>query len=269
VSITENRNNFCCVDKYISIGSFSMRLGSRKKQRIQEILPPRHQQRLELRPVSDVAQLLGKMPERASGPPTSPIEDISFVPATSSREAMPDNLIYTDPTARIAKHAIKHATKQNDKPLKRPTDRTATTDRPAGEVAPAAEGSTSCITPPPQLQINDPVAAISSKIVKKEDKIAKKTTTEKQKLKGKKAKPQLITPVEYARVLHGKAAATRTNNSDEERSSKIQKQRKRAVKFLAGKNVFYTGGDMKYASETTRGRMDIVCEQFLLSISTF
>jgi hypothetical protein len=68
----------CCVDNQISIGSFSVRLGSRKKH-IQEVIPSRRQPRLELRPVDDVAQFLGKKPEHAPDPPTSPIEDVSFV----------------------------------------------------------------------------------------------------------------------------------------------------------------------------------------------
>jgi DNA polymerase lambda len=93
------------------------------------------------------------------------------------------------------------------------------------------------------------------------DKDVKKTTTEKQKSKAKKVKPQLVTPAEYARMLQGKAAAASAGNNDEERS--LKKRKSSLVRFLEGKNIFYTGGDMKYATETTRGRMDIVCEPSL------
>ena len=233
-----------------------MRLGSRNK-RIQEVIPSRRQPRLELRPVDDVAQLLGKGSERAPDPPTSPIEDVSFLQATSSRKVLPQNSIQKDSTTRIAKHAIK----QNDKPLKRTVRHTVTVDQPAGDVAPAVEGSTICNTPSPQQP--NLVVATFPKTSKKVDKDTKKTMNEKQKSRGKKVKPQLVTPAEYARMLQGKPAAASAGNNDEERS--LKKRKSSLVRFLEGKNIFYTGGDMKYATETTRGRMDIVCEQSLQS----
>lgn len=68
----------------------------------------------------------------------------------------------------------------------------------------------------------------------------------KVKTKGKKEKPHQMTPEEYAKYIIEKAA----NSTSKRKSS--------TVKFLEGFNIFYTGGDMKYASERTRGRMDIV-----------
>jgi hypothetical protein len=70
-----------------------MRLGSRNKQ---EVIPTRRQQRLELRPVADVAQFLGKKSGHVADPPTSPIEDVSFVPIapiTPSRKVIPENSV--------------------------------------------------------------------------------------------------------------------------------------------------------------------------------
>ena len=244
------------VDNQISICSFSVRLESRNK-RIQEVIPSRRQQRLELRPVDDAAQLLGKKLEHAPDPPTSPIEDVSFVQATSSRNVLPQNSIQKGSTTRIAKHAIK----QNDKPLKRTVHHTVIVDQPAGNVAPAVEGSMIFTTSSPQLQPDSVVATTSKKV----DKDTKKTTTEKQKSKGKKVKPQLVTPAEYARMLQEKAAVASAGNNDEERS--LKKRKSPLVRFLTGKNIFYTGGDMKYATETTRGRMNIVCELSLQSTS--
>lgn len=236
---------FC--DSFISIDSFSM--GQRRKQRVQEVLPARRQ-RLELHPVSDVAQL-GKKPEHASGPPTSPIEEISFVHAKSSRHVVSANLVSINSKTRTAKHAIKHT----ERPLKR-----LAVDQAAGEVPLAPGHSLICSTSSPQSQINDPVDTTSSKTSKREEDNAKKTKIDKPKVKGKKAKPQLVTPVEYVRMLQEKAAAACVNSNDEGRSLG-QKQRKYpASRFLEGKNIFYTGGDMKYASATTRGRMDIVCK---------
>jgi DNA polymerase lambda len=64
---------------------------------------------------------------------------------------------------------------------------------------------------------------------------------------GKKEKPQLMTPTEYAQRLMDNAA-------------KVAEGRKSSViKFLEGKNIFYIGGDMQYAGERTRGRMELVC----------
>jgi hypothetical protein len=48
-----------------------------------------------------------------------------------------------------------------------------------------------------------------------------------------------------------------------------QKSSKRYPKYLKGKRIFYVGGDMQYAGERTRNRMEIVGAPFLLSIIPF
>jgi hypothetical protein len=62
----------------------------------------------------------------------------------------------------------------------------------------------------------------------------------------KKEKPALVTPLEYARKLQ------------ESMQSMGQKPSKRYPKYLRGKRIFYVGGDMQYAGERTRNRMEFV-----------
>ena len=59
----------------------------------------------------------------------------------------------------------------------------------------------------------------------------------------KRGKQVLISPVEYAQR---KAATNLPGNS--------------MVQFLEGKCIFYIGGDMQYAGERTRKRMELVCQ---------
>lgn len=59
----------------------------------------------------------------------------------------------------------------------------------------------------------------------------------------KRGKQVLISPVEYAQR---KAVTNTPGNS--------------IVQFLEGKCIFYIGGDMKYAGERTRKRMELVCQ---------
>lgn len=68
---------------------------------------------------------------------------------------------------------------------------------------------------------------------------------------GKKEKQGPIGPIEYAQQLLEKAGAS-------------VKRKNSAIKFLEGKNIFYIGGDMHFAGERTRGRMDLVCPRILI-----
>ncbi|KAG8215109.1 hypothetical protein J3R82DRAFT_8560 [Butyriboletus roseoflavus] len=57
-----------------------------------------------------------------------------------------------------------------------------------------------------------------------------------------KDKPKLITPLEYAQKLQ----------------SSLDLHVKLKTNYLKGKRIFYVGGDMLYASSTTRGRMEYI-----------
>lgn len=65
-----------------------------------------------------------------------------------------------------------------------------------------------------------------------------------KKQSGKKEKPRLMTPAEYAQQLL---------------ETHAERYKSSVIKFLEGKNIFYVGGDMQYAGERTRGRMELVC----------
>lgn len=64
-----------------------------------------------------------------------------------------------------------------------------------------------------------------------------------------KDKPNLVTPLEYAQKL----------------LSCLDPHVKPKMNYLKGKRIFYIGGDMVYASATTRGRMEYVCHLHILS----
>lgn len=65
--------------------------------------------------------------------------------------------------------------------------------------------------------------------------------------KGKttKAKPELVTPAEFARRLRARAAAPRAAAAG-------------ASQYLQSYVIFYAGGDLTYASARTRGCMSYV-----------
>ncbi|KAF8841652.1 hypothetical protein BDN67DRAFT_900977 [Paxillus ammoniavirescens] len=100
----------------------------------------------------------------------------------------------------------------------------------AGSNAPDVEASSS--THPP-----DPKEPKLRRTVSSARKNKESSSTAKG---GKKAKekPQLVTPLEYAQKLLLRLPLVRKAN------------------YLKGKRIFYVGGDMKYASTKTRGRMD-------------
>lgn len=99
-----------------------------------------------------------------------------------------------------------------------------------------------------------PVGKAAIAVTSKQEKKTVKQPAEK-KGKGKKEKPQPMTPTEYARNLNEKLAAAASNAAE---SSSSKPKKKASIKYLEGKHIFYTGGDMKHASEMTRGRMDLV-----------
>ncbi|TFK29191.1 hypothetical protein FA15DRAFT_664515 [Coprinopsis marcescibilis] len=74
----------------------------------------------------------------------------------------------------------------------------------------------------------------------------KKAKNEKPLAKHKKEKPKSMTPSEYAQHLQSTAAELRP------------KRRGTGIPFLEGYKIFYTGGDMRIASETTRKRMELI-----------
>ena len=183
-------------------------------------------------------------------PPTSPIEEISVVLPPAALESQVENKtsmskasdLYLEVKERIAKHS---SIKQRDRVLKRGSSKmTASVD----------ESSIIYVSSSPSSRPSSPIAAAKSAITVTSKQGQKKTKQAVEKKKGKE-KPQPMTPTEYARSLNEKLAAAASDSAD--RSTSNPKKRT-PVKFLEGKYIFYTGGDMKHASEMTRGRMDLV-----------
>jgi hypothetical protein len=114
----------------------------------------------------------------------------------------------------------------------------------------------------PDGSISDIQNASSSSIVAGPSKVKKPQTELKSgtKTKGKekakaKVKPQLVTPLEYAQKLQEKMMLVAD-----------KKLKPGAYKHLKNKKIFYIGGDMQYAGDRTRGRMDYVNLSYALSM---
>ena len=183
-------------------------------------------------------------------PPTSPIEEISVVlPPAAPENQVKDKTfmsktsdLYSEVKERIAKHS---SIKQRDKLLKRGSSKMT---------APVDESSIIYVSSSPSSRASSPIPAVKSAftVTSKQGQKTRKQPVEKRK---GKEKPQPMTPTEYARSLNEKLAAAASDAAD---SSTSKPKKRTPVKFLEGKYIFYTGGDMKHASEMTRGRMDLV-----------
>lgn len=183
-------------------------------------------------------------------PPTSPIEEISEVLPPAALESQVKNKtsmsktndLYLEVKERIAKHS---SVKQRDKLLKRGSSKMT---------APIDESSIIYVSSSPSSRASSPISAVKSSFTVTSKQGQKKTKQPAEKRKGKE-KPQPMTPTEYARSLNEKLAAAASVAAD---ASTSKPKKRTPVKFLEGKHIFYTGGDMKHASEMTRGRMDLV-----------
>lgn len=191
-------------------------------------------------------------PKSHLNPPTSPIEEISVVLSPDALDNQSKSRMATSKTSelylevkeRIAKHS---SMKQRNRLLKRGSSKMT---------ASADESSIIYVSSSPSSRASSPILAPKNAIAvtsKREQKTTKQPV-EKRLGKGKKEKPQPMTPAEYARSLNEKLAAA--SNAADSSSSKPKKRT--PIKFLEGKHIFYAGGDMKHASEMTRGRMNLV-----------
>lgn len=185
-----------------------------------------------------------------TNPPTSPIEEISAVLSPAALENQVEDKtsmsktsdLYLEVKERIAKHS---SIKKRDRLLKRGSSKmTASVD----------ESSIIYVSSSPSSRASSPIPAVKSALTVTSKQGQKTTKHPVEKRKGKE-KPQPMTPTEYARSLNEKLAAAASDAAD---CSTSKPKKRTPVKFLEGKHIFYTGGDMKHASEMTRGRMDLV-----------
>ena len=113
---------------------------------------------------------------------------------------------------------------------------------------PSHEVNTSVLTTPgvqpfssSRLRLDDNPIPLAAPVGPSQNKITTSTKRISASSKGKQKQKQLVTPLEYAQVL----------------SKKLEIFSKKAD-FLKGKKLFYTGGDMQYASQSTKKRMELV-----------
>lgn len=184
-------------------------------------------------------------------PPTSPIEDPSLTFGFHLNDQVSEaSTLYLEVKKRVARHT---SIKRRDKVVKldlKPTNMI----KPEKVAAPLADKSSIIyVSSSPSTRASSPNPAPQDMLVTEVNKsIAITDKTQTKAVMGKKAKPQLLTPMEYAQRLNEQVTKSSFANAE-----------KKYVRFLVGKYVFYTGGDMNYASKTTRGRMDLVCSYIL------
>ncbi|KAF9529876.1 hypothetical protein CPB83DRAFT_851735 [Crepidotus variabilis] len=218
---------------------------------------------LDLHPLAEAEKPTNKRklkPGRSLIPSVSPIEDDTVVkpPAIVFKEVIKKSRL-SQVTTKMAQHTT---SSRPDKILKQYTNldgETALSD--SGPLKSADGPVVVYVSSSPSSRASSPTPA-PSEVSKKVDKASTKPPPNKRQLKGKKEKPQPMTPFEYAQMLQDKAAekiSTELTNNEGPSSKPIARKKKSTtVRFLDGKNIFYTGGDMKNASETTRGRMNII-----------
>ena len=205
------------------------------------------------RPKSKIA-VAHKTTIHNSNPPTSPIEETSVVlPPIAVENQGKDKMamsttsdLYLEVKERIAKHST---TKQRDRLLKRGSSKMT---------APADESSIIYVSSSPSSRASSPIPVVKNAITltsKQQQKTTKQPPGKRKR--GKKEKPQPMTPTEYAWSLNEKLAAAASIAVDTS-TSNLKLKKRTPIKFLEGKYIFYTGGDMKHASEMTRGRMALV-----------
>ncbi|KAG5638696.1 hypothetical protein H0H81_010921 [Sphagnurus paluster] len=190
----------------------------------------------------------------STGPPTSPIEDTSMV-ASSRLQAAPSKL-YLEVKQRVAQHASFRKRNNFIKLSENQGKSGDVTDDDDSVICVSSSSSPPRPSSPPRD--SSPTLAtgpFTKKTSKKLQASMSKVTKEKAKpklAKAKKEKPGLMTPADYAQVVIDKYR---------EKFAKDPSKALSASNFLTGKVIFYTGGDMQYASERTRGRMDIIVKK--------
>lgn len=202
-----------------------------------------------------------KSAEPTVDPPTSPIEDPSMAfenlhqasdHQTKPLEGGSSSKLVLDLQERISNH---NSTKRRDKVMKLTSKPVPVEPKLAARVKPS-EISIIDVSSSPSSREKSPSPAkpISVKPTLKRVKdamaVGPKPRSNKKDLKTPRIR---LTPVDYARQLN---ASIIDNAQAEEGSS--NGSRPRRFKCLEGRNIFYAGGDMNYATEVTRKRMDLV-----------
>lgn len=190
-------------------------------------------------------------------PLTSPIEDLSMQeliqPAASEKTreyavTSASGKLCLEVKERAAKHA---AMKQQDKVISLGSKATVShiPSRPVMREDPVQEETPAVSRIPARLVSHTSTPSHDSEA----ERPAKPRTTQHNRVQPKaqkskttkKEKQAPVSPIEYAQQLL-------------QRTSLPNKPRNSNALFLEGKSIFYIGGDMQYAGERTRGRMDLI-----------
>jgi len=122
---------------------------------------------------------------------------------------------------------------------------------------------TSTITTPGNTPRTSARARSEASIVRPKSSVRATAKQSAARKKSTKTKPELVTPAEFARRLQEQAAnpppLLQTSDPGSRKSSaKLPVKAVQPPQYLKGWVIFYTGGDLTYASARTRGCMNYV-----------
>ncbi len=215
----------------------------------------------ETEDIAQVSELASRAPGEENDPSTSSIEDVS-------KAAKPLPLS----TKKQMKHVQKVAhsrwnSESRDQAARRAADRTKKLTKlrhqiedpqVTSEVLSKNENSSdessiiedTSPSPPPRTVAPSGIS-VTRESAAQEQRKAKVT---KKRVKDKKVKETInqVLPEHFAKMLMNGTQPAASGTA-----------RRRCAQFLAGKNIFYTGGDKRFATERTRQRMKIVSTPIL------
>ncbi|KAF8624035.1 hypothetical protein AX15_006059 [Amanita polypyramis BW_CC] len=192
-------------------------------------------------------------PSENQDPPTSPIEDVSESLLKSPKEKIgrAHTLVHPQLNVEVKVQATKRATFGHEILSKlghhikdiQVTSETLFGNKPSSDESSIIDDASSRSL----LRARAPPDALGIVRASTELKLnGSKIEVTKKRVKERKDKERIkqILPEDYARTLMNKAQPRTIHE--------------RYAQFLIGKHIFYTGGDMNYATERTRGRMEII-----------
>lgn len=149
--------------------------------------------------------------------------------------------------------------------------------RGSNEKLPAVLEDTSIVTTPGGTYHAGTIARSEASVIRPKPSVTATAKQSASRKKAAKAKPELVTPTEFARRLQEqgstKSSATlpppqTSDNGDRKvthSSSKLPIKTVQLSQYLKDHVIFYTGGDLTYASARTRGCMNYVCILLVIS----
>jgi len=177
---------------------------------------------------------IGKLGRPSQGPSSAtPISE--FQPQATSTQLPETPAGPVSVQTKVANFSRSKATPKRDRVLKLTPKHKAEADI-NNITTPNATGVSISTAPDAGVSSSVPPRADASNTKSKVTKDKKLTTS-----KNKKKEKELVTPLAYAQILCNKldVLAKKTD-------------------FLKGKRLFYTGGDMQYASQSTKKKMELV-----------